>query len=151
MTDDFPGGTVVKNPPAKQEAQETWARSQIWEDPLEEEMATHSSTLAWKIPGTEEPGGLQSTGQQELGMTEHACTIGYIKTDVKQICYGHFATYTNIELLYCTPEINICQLLKSDWFYSLQLKMETLYTVCKNKTGSWLWLRSWTPYYKIQT
>ena len=41
--------------------------------------------------------------------------------------------------------------LKSDWSYSLQPKMDKLYTVSKNKTGSWLWLRSWTPYYKIQT
>ena len=40
---------------------------------------------------------------------------------------------------------------KSDWLYSLQLKMEKLYTVSKNKTGSWLWLRSWTPYCQIQT
>ena len=41
--------------------------------------------------------------------------------------------------------------LKSDWLYSLQPKMEKLYTVNKNKTRSWLWLRSWTPYYQIQT
>ena len=41
--------------------------------------------------------------------------------------------------------------LKSDWLYSLQPKMEKLYTVRKNKTGSWLWLRSWTPYCQIQT
>ena len=41
--------------------------------------------------------------------------------------------------------------LKSDWLYSLQPKMEKLYTVSKNKTRSWLWLRSWTPYCKIQT
>ena len=41
--------------------------------------------------------------------------------------------------------------LKSDWFYSLQPKMEKLYTVNKNKTRSWLWLRSWTLYYQIQT
>ena len=40
---------------------------------------------------------------------------------------------------------------KSDWSYSLQTKMEKLYIVNKNKTGSWLWLRSWTPYYQIQT
>ena len=40
---------------------------------------------------------------------------------------------------------------KSDWFYSLQPMMEKLYTVSKNKTGSWLWLRSWTPYCQIQT
>ena len=40
---------------------------------------------------------------------------------------------------------------KSDWLYSLQPKMEKLYTVSKNKTRSWLWLRSWTPYCRIQT
>ena len=40
---------------------------------------------------------------------------------------------------------------KSDWLYSLQPKMDKLYTVNKNKTGSWLWLRSWTPYCQIQT
>ena len=38
-----------------------------WEDPLEKEMATHSSILAWRIPWTEEPGGLQSTGSQRVG------------------------------------------------------------------------------------
>ena len=41
--------------------------------------------------------------------------------------------------------------LKSDWLYSLQPKMEKLYTDNKNKTSSWLWLRSWTPYFQIQT
>ena len=40
---------------------------------------------------------------------------------------------------------------KKDWLYSWQLKMEKLYTVSKNKTRSWLWLRSWTPYCQIQT
>ena len=40
---------------------------------------------------------------------------------------------------------------KSDWLYSFQTKMEKLYTVSKNKTRSWLWLRSWTPYCQIQT
>ena len=39
---------------------------------------------------------------------------------------------------------------KSDWLYSLQPKMEKLYTVSKNETGSWLWFRSWTPYCQIQ-
>ena len=51
-----------KNPPA---TQETWVRSLGWEDPLEEEMATHSSILAWEIPWTEEPGWLQSMGSQK--------------------------------------------------------------------------------------
>ena len=46
---------------------ETWVRSAGQEDPLEEEMATHSSTLAWKIPWTEEPGKLQSMGSQRVG------------------------------------------------------------------------------------
>ena len=44
--------------------QETWVRSLDWQDPLEKEMATHSSTLAWKIPWREEPGRLQSMGSQ---------------------------------------------------------------------------------------
>ena len=42
--------------------QETWVRSLDWEDPLEKEMVAHSSILAWRIPWTDEPGGLQSTG-----------------------------------------------------------------------------------------
>ena len=46
---------------------ETWVRSLGWEDPLEKEMATHSSILAWRIPWMEEPGGLQSTGSQRVG------------------------------------------------------------------------------------
>ena len=46
---------------------ETWDRSPGWEDLLEKEMATHSSTLAWKIPWTEEPGGLQPMGSQRVG------------------------------------------------------------------------------------
>jgi len=45
----------------------TWARSLGGEDPLEEEMATHFSILAWKIPWTEEPGGLQSMESQRVG------------------------------------------------------------------------------------
>ena len=45
-------------------------RSPGWEDPLEEGMATRSSILAWRIPGTEEPGGLQSMGSQRLDTTE---------------------------------------------------------------------------------
>ena len=51
----FPAGSVVKNLPAMQETQ---LRSLGWEDPLVKGMAAHSSILAWKIPWTEEPGGL---------------------------------------------------------------------------------------------
>ena len=59
-------GSVAKNLPA---VQETRVRFLGWEDPLEKEMATHSNILAWKISWTEEPGGLQSMGLQELHTT----------------------------------------------------------------------------------
>ena len=55
---------MVKRLPA---VWETWVQYLGWENPLEKEMATHSSTLAWKSPWTEEPGGLQSTGLQRVG------------------------------------------------------------------------------------
>ena len=60
----FPVGSVVKNPPANARVQSLGR-----EDPLEKEIATHSSILAWGIPWTEEPGRLQSMGLQELDMT----------------------------------------------------------------------------------
>ena len=56
---------VVQNLPAVQEMQMTGVRFLGREGPLEEEMATHSSILAWEIPGTEEPGGLQSIASQK--------------------------------------------------------------------------------------
>ena len=56
----------VKNLPA---LQETWVRSLDSEDPVEKEMATHSSIFAWRISWTEEPGGLQSMGSQESDTT----------------------------------------------------------------------------------
>ena len=58
---------MVKNLPTMQE---TWARFLVWEHPLEKGKATHSSILAWRIPGTEEPGRLQSMGCKESDMTE---------------------------------------------------------------------------------
>ena len=58
---------MVKNPLAMQGLQETWVRSLGREDPLEDDMATHSSILAWRIPWTEEPDGLDSTGLQGVG------------------------------------------------------------------------------------
>ena len=61
----------VKNPPAMRE---TWVQSLGWEDHLEEGMAIHSSILAWRMPWTEEPGGLQSLGSQRVGQTERVST-----------------------------------------------------------------------------
>ena len=60
----FPGAQRVKRLPGMRE---TGVLSLGREDPLEKEMATHSSTLAWRIPWREEPGGLQSTGSQRVG------------------------------------------------------------------------------------
>ena len=64
ISEGFPGGSVVKYSPAVQEMQ---FQSLGREDPLEEEMATHAGILAWEIPWTEEPGGLQSIGSQRVG------------------------------------------------------------------------------------
>ena len=67
----FPSGSVVKNPPAMQKTQETWVLSLGLEDPLEEGMATNSSTLAWRIPWIEQAGRLQSLELDTTDATEH--------------------------------------------------------------------------------
>ena len=59
-----PVAQMVKSLPVMQK---TWVQPLGWEDPREKGMATHSSTLAWRIPWTEEPGGLQSVGSQRVG------------------------------------------------------------------------------------
>ena len=63
---------MVKNPPAMQEIQ---VLSLGLENSLEKEMASHSSILAWRIPWTEDPGGLQSMGFQELDMSEQLTPV----------------------------------------------------------------------------
>ena len=64
LINGFPGGSALENLPTMQEM---WLRFLSWEDPLVEGTATHSSILAWRIPWTEEPGGLQSIGLQRVG------------------------------------------------------------------------------------
>ena len=66
MQKDFPGGTSGKEPACQCRRHETWIQSLGQEDPLEEGMATHFSIVAWKIPWTVEPGGLQSIGFQRV-------------------------------------------------------------------------------------
>ena len=84
-----PNGSEVKNLPITSETQETRVQSLGREDPLQEEMATHSSILAWTIPWTEEPGKLQSKGHEESNTQTrlsnqartHTCTLekeGYL-------------------------------------------------------------------------
>ena len=94
--------------------QETWVRSLGWEDPLEKEMATHSSFFAWKISCTEEPGGLQSKGRKESGTTEQLTLTYLVITDTKvgRCYYGRhcikliinmysisFSSYNNLPML----------------------------------------------------
>ena len=83
----------VKNLPA---TRETWVWSLGWEDPLEEDMATHSSILAWRIPMEEEPGGLQSMGSQRVRhdwvtkpSTQHNVYIRRIEEMVCKITYNN--------------------------------------------------------------
>ena len=91
---------MVKNLPT---LQETWVQSLGWEDPLEKGMPTHSSILAWRIPWTEEPGGLQSLASQRVRHNwatkrAHTCT------------YTHTHTHTHkVWVLYLSP--NLFQLL----------------------------------------
>ena len=75
---------MVENPPG---VQETRVQSLGWEDPLELEMATHSSILAWRIPWTEEPGRLQSWDCKELDMTEQLSSHAHPK--LYSTCYSN--------------------------------------------------------------
>ena len=87
---DFPGGSVGKNLPAMQETQ---VRSLGREDPLQESMVTHSSTLAWRIPWIEEPGGLQCIGlQSQTGLKQLSSSIMYVGINVG-IKYTYICVY----------------------------------------------------------
>ena len=65
---------------------ETWVRSLGWEDPLEKEMATHSSILAWRIPWREEAGRVQSTGSQRVGH-DRDLTFTFIEITEETLVY----------------------------------------------------------------
>ena len=86
--------------PAMQETQEVWVQCLGGEDPLEKEMATHSSILIWEIPWTEEPGEPQSTGSKESDMTEHqqhththTHTHTHIHTMLKEDCHMYYTVH----------------------------------------------------------
>ena len=79
---------TVKNLPAMQETQVMRVWSLVWEDPLEKGTATHSSILAWRIPWTEEPGGLQSMGSQRVGHDWATFTCHAPSTNTLYILYG---------------------------------------------------------------
>ena len=73
---------------AMQVTQETWVRPLGWEDPLEKGKAVHSSTLAWRIPQTEEPGGLQSMGK-ESNMTEQMAHV-FLESYLLTMIHRHY-------------------------------------------------------------
>ena len=75
---------MVKNWPANAGDNETQVRFPSWEDPLEEGMTTHSSILAWRIPWTEEPGGLLSKGLQRVGHNWSDLACMHIQTKFKE-------------------------------------------------------------------
>ena len=95
---------MVKNLPAMQEA---WVRSLDWEDPLEEGMATHSSILTWRIPWTEEPGGLQSMGLQRIGydwVTKHTHAYSWPLPRGRVGVLTFWAT-ENLHVIYTEPSV----------------------------------------------
>ena len=91
---------MVKNPPA---VQESWVQSLCQDDPLEEELATHSSILAWRIPWTEEPGRLQSMGSQRVrhdwATFTFGCSQGTRVTTFSSVTTGHTQNPLKKELL----------------------------------------------------
>ena len=90
----FHGGSVVKNLPAMQETQ-VWSLSR--EDPLEEGMATHSSIPAWRIPWTEEPGGLQSIGLHRVSQTtkqQQQCLLYSCRSDFRMAQAFRICTFS---------------------------------------------------------
>ena len=103
---------VVKNPPA---VQETWIRSLGWEDALEEGMATHSSILAWRIPRTEEPGGLQCMGLQRVRdnwATKHSTAQYSIVYIISRLLYAFILCWT-LRLFHVLAIVNAAAAAKS--------------------------------------
>ena len=92
---------MVKNLPANSEAGGVWSLS--WEDPLVKELATHSSILVWRIPWTEETGGLQSMGSQRIG-----CDLAY--TCIKEKFRGRNHSYSALSWIF----LKLTHLSKSD-------------------------------------
>ena len=89
LSRDFSNTTMAQRLKHLPAMWETWVRSLGWEDPLEKEMATHSRILAWWIPWTEEPGGLQSVGSQRVGhdwATSLHFTSAFFIVQLSQLC-----------------------------------------------------------------
>ena len=133
----------IKRLPAMQETQ---VQSLGWEDPLEKEMATHSSTLAWRIPWTEEPGRLQSTGSQRVGH-DWATSLQWLYNIQLKTSRGVlflppsdayirsflYLLYTLIKLYYTKALSDQTSSLAPDWILLLQ-RPRTLASFCSATT-----------------
>ena len=93
---------VVKNLPA---VQKTRVRSLGWEDPLEKEMVTHFSILAWKISWTEEPGGLQSMGSQRVGH-DWVTNTQHVMSGTSISSYLEFSEFLRCRLIFSSDVIS---------------------------------------------
>ena len=98
---------MVKDLPA---VWETWVRSLGWEDPLEKGMATYSSILAWRIPWTEEPGGLQSMGLQRVGHDWATFTFN-------SVLFWYTSVHTSYYTYIFIHIVTVVQLLSRVWFF----------------------------------
>ena len=133
----------VKNPPAMQE---TRVQSLGWEDPPEKEMATHSSILAWRIPWTKEPRGLQSMGSQELDMTQQlnhhrfssniffllkdfniSCSVDMVLRNSFSFCVSE-NIFHQLFALFCFTYLEICFLAQESYCFVI---MSLTYKSCK--------------------
>ena len=106
----------------------------------------HYRGLGWKVGSQETPG---VTGKFGLGIQNEAGQrlIEFCQENALVIANTLFQQHKKA----LPMDITRWSTSKWNWLYSLQTKMEKLYTVSKNKTGNWMWLRSWTPYCQIQT
>ena len=130
----LPGGSLVKNLPPMQEMQETKFWSLGWEDPLEKEMATHSSILAWEIPRTEETGGLQSMGSPRIGH-DWACTCDVDTVTLPQLRASvHAFSFARISPAYLwNPTQFVCMCETAIYLCSWVLSQK-----CRQAQQTWL-------------
>ena len=109
------GAQTVKNLPA---IQETQVQSLGWEDPLEKGMVTHSSILSWRIPWTEEPGGLQPTESERVGHDWEMNTLSCLPTQA--------SLWQISKIGAIVPSMSVCVIF-TIWFCDSSIKRQTLF------------------------
>ena len=123
---------------------ETQVRSLGWEDPLEKEIATHSSTLAWKIPWAEEPGSLQSMGSQRVG--HDSMYLIFPHKHMRQPCWSHTLASPCLQSALWNaksqPVFNIVSMFCSIhvYIYAKIYDVGIFYIICKNTDSYLLYL-----------